>query len=96
MKYERSNSKITDDEDEEDEKIKTSLPNLETYVKIRFYRSNKNSIFVAPKNITLVEGQKVKVQVDENTVKTAVVTKANYTREKYKSYEYQTLKIAEK
>lgn len=71
----------------------TKKTNLETYVKVRFYRSNKTLIYVAPKNVVLHEGQKVKVRVDDDTVRTAVVVKGNYTREKYKNYEYFTLDI---
>ena len=70
--------------------------NLETYVKIRFYRSDKKEIFIAPKKVELIEGQKIKVRVNEDTVKTAVVVKGNYTREKYKSKEYPVLNIVNK
>jgi hypothetical protein len=67
----------------------------ETYVKIRFYRSKRDLIYVAPDDIELVEGQKIKVRVDEDTVRSAVVVKGNYTREKYKTYEYNTLDVEE-
>lgn len=73
----------------------TKNSNLETYVKVRFYRSNKTLIYVAPRNIILSEGQKVKVRVDDDTIRTATVIKGNYTREKYKNYEYFTLDVVE-
>ena len=69
--------------------------NLETYVKVRFLRTKKDLIYVAPDNVELVEGQKIKVRIDEDTVRTAIVAKGNYTREKYKTYEYNTLEIEE-
>ena len=72
-------------------KRKTAV--LETYVKIRFNEDDKKLIFVAPKNIELVKGQEIKVQVDKDTVQTAKVAKGNYIREKYKT-NYSVLKIA--
>lgn len=67
--------------------------NQETYVKVKFYRSNKNLIYVAPENVILKKGDKIKVRTDEGDVRTATVTQGNYTREKYKTYEYQTLDL---
>ena len=74
-------------------KLKKASSKLVTYVKIKYYKSNKKLIFVAPKDIELVEGQKVKVRQKDGSVRTAVVVKGNYTREKYKSFEYDTLNI---
>ena len=64
-----------------------------TYTKIKFYRSDRELIYVVPKNTYLIEGQKIKVRIDEDTVRTAKVIKGNYTREKYKGYEYKTIEI---
>ena len=55
--------------------------------------SDKKLIYVAPKNIEFTEGQKIKVKQKDGTVKTAVVVKPNYTRNKYKSFDYETLEI---
>lgn len=67
----------------------------ETYVKIRFNDSNKIHIFVAPFRKRLLVGEKIKVRIDEDTVKNAVVVKENYTREKYKNKEYDELEIVQ-
>ncbi len=69
--------------------------NQEVYVKIRFYRTNKDLIYVAPENIILKDGEKIKVRTDEGNIRTATVAKGNYLREKYKTYEYQTLDVVE-
>jgi len=74
-------------------KKKSDSLKQETYVKIRFYKSDKKLIYVAPKNIDFTEGQKIKVKQKDGTVKTAVVVKPNYTRNKYKSFDYETLEI---
>ena len=97
--YEYKKSLMEDDDDKviiKSRKKKRTVSKLKTYVKIRFYKSDKKDIFVAPKNIELVEGQKIKVRVNENTLRTAVVVKGNYTREKYKSKEYPVLDIVNK
>jgi hypothetical protein len=92
------------DDDYEDAKIvfkkrdkykSRRLSNMETYVKVRFLRTKKDLIYVAPDDIDLVEGQRIKVRVDEDTVRSAIVVKGNYTREKYKNYEYNTLEVEE-
>lgn len=67
--------------------------NKETYVKVKFYGTKKNLIYVAPENVILKKGDKVKVRTDEGDIRTATVTQGNYTREKYKTYEYQTLDL---
>lgn len=72
-----------------------SNSNLETYVKVKFYRTKKNLIYVAPENVNLRKGDKVRVRTDEGDIRTATVTQGNYTREKYKTYEYQTLDLVE-
>lgn len=69
--------------------------NKEVYVKIRFYRTNKDLIYVAPENIILKEGDKIKVRTDEGSIRTATVAKGNYLRDKYRTYEYQTLEVVE-
>lgn len=96
---------IEDDEDEEEIKYvkqeatkpvkvaKLIDSNLETYVKIRFYRSDRTLIYVAPKGKVLNKGDKIKVRIDEDTVRTAVVVKGNYTRKRYKNYNYKTLDL---
>ena len=67
--------------------------NKETYVKVKFYGTKKNLIYVAPENVILKKGDKVKVRTDEGDIRTATVTQGNYTRDKYKTYEYQTLDL---
>lgn len=67
--------------------------NQETYVKVRFYRTKKDLIYVAPENVILRKGDKIKVRTDEGDIRTATVAQGNYTREKYKTYEYQTLDL---
>ena len=74
--------------------IKTGS-NQEVYVKVRFYGTNKDLIYVAPENIILRDGEKIKVRTDEGSIRTATVAKGNYLREKYKTYEYQTLDVVE-
>ena len=74
-------------------RIVKSSSNQETYVKVRFYRTKKDLIYVAPENVILRKGDKVKVRTDEGSIRTATVTEGNYTREKYKTYEYQTLDL---
>lgn len=69
--------------------------NQEVYVKVRFYKTNKNLIYVAPENIILRKGDKIKVRTDEGSIRTATVAKGNYLRDKYKTYEYQTLEVVE-
>ena len=69
--------------------------NQEVYVKVRFYRTNKDLIYVAPENIILRDGEKIKVRTDEGSIRTATVVKGNYLRDKYKTYEYQTLEVVE-
>jgi len=69
--------------------------NKEVYVKVRFYGTNKDLIYVAPENIILKEGDKIKVRTDEGSIRTATVAKGNYLRDKYKTYEYQTLEVVE-
>lgn len=64
-----------------------------TYTKIKFYRSDREFIYVVPKNTYLIEGQKIKVRIDADTVRVAKVIKGNYTREKYKGYEYKVINI---
>lgn len=71
----------------------TEKKQMVTYTKIKFYRSNRELIYVVPKNTYLIEGQKIKVRIDEDTVRVAKVIKGNYTREKYKGYEYKTIEI---
>lgn len=81
------------DEEEEEEYVSIDgISDLETYVKIRFNRTDKNLIYIAPKRIQLEEGQKIKVRVDDDTVKNATVIKGNYIREKYKS-NYKELEL---
>lgn len=102
-KHGKTKTLIIDDDDDEDEEIvvkkektkKTKKSNLETYVKIKYYRSNKNLIYIAPKKTELVDGQKIKVRLDDDTIRTATVVKGNYTREKYKSNDYEELDIVE-
>lgn len=65
----------------------------ETYVKVKFYRTNKSLIYVAPENVILRKGDKIKVRTDEGDIKSATVTQGNYTRDRYKTYEYQTLDL---
>lgn len=96
-KYEKTIIKKSNEDDKK--KIKSpkrrtkSKSNLETYVKIRYYRTKSDLIYIAPKNVTLLEGQKIKVKVDDNTIKSATVIKGNYTREKYKKYKYVPLEL---
>ncbi len=72
-----------------------SRTNKETYVKVKFYGTNKNLIYVAPENVILRKGDKVKVRTDEGETRTATIVQGNYTRDKYKTYEYQTLDLVE-
>ena len=67
----------------------------EVYVKVKFYGTTKNLIYVAPENIILRKGERIKVRTDEGNIRTATVTEGNYLREKYKTYEYQTLDVVE-
>ena len=69
---------------------------LETYVKVKFHGSKRIFIYVVPPKLVLVEKQKIKVRIDEDTVRSATVIKGNYTREKYKSFEYKTIEVVEK
>lgn len=69
--------------------------NQEVYVKVRFYRTKKDLIYVAPENLILRKGDKIKVRTDEGSIRTATVVEGNYLREKYKTYEYQTLDVIE-
>lgn len=69
--------------------------NQEVYVKVRFYRTKKVLIYVAPENLILRKGDKIKVRTDEGSLRTATVVEGNYLREKYKTYEYQTLDVVE-
>ena len=69
---------------------------LETYVKVKFHGSKRIFIYVVPPKLVLVEKQKSKVRIDEDTVRSATVIKGNYTREKYKSFEYKTIEVVEK
>ena len=69
--------------------------NQEVYVKVRFYRTRKDLIYVAPENLILRKGDKIKVRTDEGSLRTATVVEGNYLREKYKTYEYQTLDVVE-
>lgn len=69
--------------------------NQEVYVKVRFYRTRKVLIYVAPENLILRKGDKIKVRTDEGSIRTATVVEGNYLREKYKTYEYQTLDVVE-
>jgi hypothetical protein len=82
---------LDDDYDDLDEDEFDNI--LETYVQVRFYRTKKDLIYVAPKNVVLRKGDKLKVLTDEGDIRTCRVVKGNYTREKYKNYEYQTLNI---
>jgi hypothetical protein len=66
----------------------------ETYVKIRFYRSDRTLIYIAPKNMILKTGDKIKVRVDKDTVRTATVVKGNYTRKVYKNREVKSLELS--
>jgi len=66
---------------------------LETYVQVRFYRTKKDLIYAAPKMTILKVGDKIKVLTDEGEIRTCRVVKGNYTRKKYKNYEYQVLNI---
>ena len=72
-----------------------SNSNQEVYVKVKFYRTNKNLIYVAPENVILRKGDKIKVRTDEGNIRTATVTQGNYLREKYRTYEYQTLDLVD-
>lgn len=95
VSYKKSRFIEDDEDDEEDEKEYIPVENigdLETYVKIRFNRTNKNLIYKAPDRIQLEEGQKIKVRVDDDTVKNATVVKGNYIREKYKA-NYKELEL---
>ena len=65
----------------------------ETYVRVRFNKAKDDLIYVAPKNILLKKGDKMKVLTDEGNIRTCMVIKGNYTREKYKKYKYQKLNI---
>ena len=68
----------------------------ETYVKIRFLKSDKKIIYIAPKGVTLSTGDRIKVRVDNDTVRTAVVVKGNYTRKVYKNNDtYKTLELSD-
>ena len=73
----------------------TSRTDKETYVKVKFYGTSKNLIYVAPENVILRKGDKVKVRTDEGETRTATIVQGNYTRDKYKTYEYQTLDLVE-
>ena len=72
-----------------------SSSNQETYVKVRFYRTKKDLIYVAPENVILRKGEKIKVRTDEGAIRTATVAEGNYTRDKYKTYKYQVLDLVE-
>lgn len=76
-------------------KTTSSNNNQEVYVKVRFYRTNKDLIYVAPENVILRKGDKIKVRTDEGDIRTATVAKGNYLRDKYKNYEYQTLELVD-
>ena len=76
-------------------RVVSSSSNQEVYVKVKFYGTNKNLIYVAPENVILRKGEKVKVRTDEGNIRTATVTQGNYLREKYKTYEYQTLDLVD-
>lgn len=94
--YKRTSKKklsLDYDDDEFDDEYDNDK--LETYVQVRFYKTNKDLIYVAPKNVILNKGDKLKVLTDEGDIRTCKVVKGNYTREKYKTYEYQTLNIVE-
>ena len=69
--------------------------NQEVYVKVKFYGTSKNLIYVAPENVILRKGEKIKVRTDEGNIRTATVTQGNYKRDKYKTYEYQTLELVD-
>lgn len=75
--------------------IVTAGSNQEVYVRVRFYGTEKNLIYVAPENIILRKGEKIKVRTDEGNIRTATVVEGNYLRDKYKTYEYQTLDLVE-
>ena len=75
--------------------VRSSSNNQEVYVKVKFYRTNKDLIYVAPENVILRKGEKIKVRTDEGNIRTATVTQGNYKREKYKTYEYQTLELVD-
>lgn len=75
--------------------IVSSGNNQEVYVKVRFFGTDKNLIYVAPENVILRNGEKIKVRTDEGNIRTATVVEGNYLREKYKTYEYQTLDLVE-
>ena len=66
---------------------------LETYCKIKFHGSDKSLIYVVPEGTVLEKDQKIKVRIDEDTIRVAKVIKGNYVREKYKSFEYKTIDI---
>ena len=76
-------------------KVLKTNNNQEVYVKVRFYRTKKVLIYVAPENLILRKGDKIKVRTDEGSIRTATVVEGNYLREKYKTYEYQTLDVIE-
>ena len=76
-------------------RVVKSNSNQEVYVKVKFYGTTKNLIYVAPENVILRKGEKIKVRTDEGNIRTATVIQGNYLREKYKTYEYQTLDLVE-
>ena len=75
--------------------VKEANTNKEVYVKVRFYRTDRDLIYVAPENVILKKGDKIKVRTDEGDIRTATVAQGNYLREKYKTYEYQTLELVD-
>ena len=77
-------------------RVVKSSSNQEVYVKVKFYGTTRSLIYVAPENVILRKGEKIKVRTDEGNVRSATVTQGNYLREKYKTYEYQTLELAKK
>ncbi len=74
----------------------SSNKEIETYVKIRFLNSEKKIIYIAPEGVLLNPGDRIKVRVDKDTVRTAVVVKGNYTRKVYKNNDtYKTLELTD-
>ena len=85
--------RIKEEKERAKEIEKAEKNKLYTYIKIKFNGSDKEFIYRVPEDVVFEEGQKLKVQIDKNTTRTAKVVKGNYTRKKYKTYEYKTLDI---
>ncbi len=68
----------------------------ETYVKIKFLRSKKILTYIAPKNVKLLKNDKIKVKINNKIIKSAIVVKGNYSRNKYKNGNYTELIVVKK